>query len=64
MSDPSQVETDSQSYEGPDVETPVPDDDGNVAPAGGDEQTEAEMTADNPVEQDTIEALKDDASSA
>lgn len=72
MSDPYDTTDDSRAYEGPDVETPMPPDAGaddrdaaseveNVAPAGGDAQTEAQMTADNPVEEDTIEALRDDA---
>lgn len=35
--------------------------DAEVTPAGGDEKTEAQLTADNAVEEDMIEALRDDA---
>lgn len=75
MSDPYDTSDDSRSYEGPDVETSMPDDtamddrdaaseDENVAPAGGDAQTEEQLSADNAVEEDMITALEDDAGSA
>jgi hypothetical protein len=76
MSDPYDTTDDDRAYEGPDVETSTSEaaaqmddrdaaaEDENVAPAGGDKQTEEQLEADNAVERDTISSLEDDAGSA